>query len=147
MSAVVRVLAVIGVAFAVAGAAVLLGDRQTTVPPPDAVGEGFTRLVVAGRYELAMRHLSRDLRRHTTPDDLDATFGAIRLTIGDPDTVDGTLEWFDDSRAAARATVSADCGTAVLELRFTRERGLWVISELPTRSAIGFSGRRCPIVH
>jgi hypothetical protein len=143
MNEVVKQLIVMGVALAASWASVRLGDRQLLVPPPDAVAESFARLVVAERYELAVTRLSHARRQALGAEGLRATVGDLRAEVGDVTTVDAVADWVEDARAAARASIEAECGTAVLPLRFVRERGLWVIDEVPGRAAIDVDAHPC----
>lgn len=116
------------------------GDRQVLVPPPDAVAESFTREVVEGRYQLASKYLSRDLRKRVSAADLRRRFRPVRAQLGPPHTVAATLDWLGNEEAMARAMVDTSRGSAVLSLSFTREQGLWVLREVPD-PAMAFSGR------
>jgi hypothetical protein len=131
MKTVVILLAVIGGGLAVTGAAVSSGDRQTLVPAPEAVAEGFARQISEARYALARRHLSRGLRQSENAERLRASFEPVLLRLGEPNGVSAEGEWMADDRAAARALIEAERGTAVLRLRMKREAGLWKIDELP----------------
>lgn len=114
-----------------AGAVFGLHDRQTFVPPPEAVVESFAREVVQRRYDLAMNYLVRDLRASMDAGRLRARFEPMRQRVGTPNQVTGEPEWMQESAASARARVEGDSGSEVLEFRLTREQGLWRIAEFP----------------
>lgn len=127
------VLAVVASGLVLAAGAVFgLGDRQTFVPPPEAVVESFTREVVQRRYELAVNYLARNLRAANAADTLRATFDPMRQRIGTPNQVSSEPDWMQESEASARARIDGEFGNAVLPFRLARERGLWRITKLPT---------------
>jgi hypothetical protein len=124
--------AIVAVALSViAGATFGLGDRATLVPPPDAVAESFTRELVEERYALAMKFLAWNIASSMTPDELRRLYEPLRAGVGIPEQVEASLETMEEHRAAARTRVKGSEGSAVLQLRFVREDGLWVVSELP----------------
>jgi hypothetical protein len=126
------VLAVVAGGLAIAAGAVFgLHDRQTFVPPPEAVVEGFAREVVQRRYELAVNYLARDLRAKTGADGLRATFDPMRQRIGTPNQVSGEPDWMEEFAASARARIDGESGSAVLPFQLVREQGLWRIARLP----------------
>jgi hypothetical protein len=130
-------LAVMGAGLAVTAMSVAGGDRETLVPPPDAVAESFARELSERRYDLAVRYLSSDLRRSVAGTQLRQWFEPFRTRVGEPNLVSGEQEWMTDTRASARGTIDAERGTALLELRMKRESGLWTIAELPGDVPIG----------
>jgi hypothetical protein len=137
MRDVLIVLAVVAGALVLAAGAVFgLHDRQTFVPPPEAVVEGFAREVVQRRYDLAVNHLGRDLRATTGADELRATFDPMRSRIGTPNQVSGEPDWMQESTASARARIDGEFGNAVLPFRLAREQGLWRITQLPEDVAV-----------
>jgi hypothetical protein len=124
------VLAVVAGGLACAAAAVFgLGDRQTFVPPPEAVVEGFARQVIQRRYDLAATYLGRALRTHTDGEGLRARFEPLRQRIGTPNQVSAEREWMQESEASARALVEGDSGRTVLQFRLRREQGLWRLAD------------------
>ena len=132
MKGLLIVLAVVAAGLALAAGAVFgLGDRQTLVPPPEAVVESFAREVVQRRYDLAVNYLGGDLRATTSPDRLRATFDPMRQRIGTPNQVSSEPDWMQESEASARARIDGELGNAVLPFRLAREQGLWRITKLP----------------
>ena len=124
------------IALAVCGAAIRGGDRQTLVPPPEAVAEAFARAVAERRYELAIHFLSADLARTVNGDALRRRFEPIRRQIGDEGSTEAMTEWLQDDAAAARATIMAQHGSVSLQLPMVRESGLWRIDRLPEDPAV-----------
>jgi hypothetical protein len=116
----------------VSGAATLVGDRMTFVPPPDVRVEAFLRQLMTRRAELALKYLSRDLRTDVSPSMLQHYFDAIEQQIGEIENVNTqTLSW-DRRSAAARAELIASNRTRLpLEFGLTWESGAWAISDLP----------------
>jgi hypothetical protein len=137
MRSVIILLAVIAAGLCVTAAAVAGGDRQTLVPPPDAVAEGFARAVTERRYEVATRYLSQRLQEGVGGDRLRSWFEPVRRRLGETNLIEGELESMDDARASARALVDSEYGTALLQLRMVRESGLWTIDELPADVPVG----------
>jgi hypothetical protein len=137
------ILAVVAGGLALAAAAILVfHDRQTFVPPPEAVVENFARQVAEGRYELAVKYLGRELRATTSAADLRATFDPMRQRIGTPNQVSGEADWVQETGASARARVDGESGNAVLPFRLAPEQGLWRITELPRDLAVVTIARR-----
>lgn len=125
-------LTIAAVALGIAALATFVaGDRQTLVPPPDAVAESFARALVEERYELAVKYLSRALRTEAGPETLRERYAIVRSTLGPPNGVHAQLDAIGTGEAAARATIESGGGSAVLSLRFVREHGLWSVRELP----------------
>ena len=126
------VVAVFASGLVLAGGAVFgLHDRQTFVPPPEAVAESFARQLVQRRYDLAVNYLGRNLRATTDANGLRARFDPLRQRIGTPNQVSGERDWMQESDASARALVEGESGNAVLQVRLEREQGLWRITQLP----------------
>lgn len=138
MKPLILVAAIAAAALGGIGAAVFgAGDRSVLVPPPEAVAEGFTRELVEHRYDLALRYLSRDLRRRTSAATLGDRFDPVWQRLGKHNQVDAELQWMQGSTSAARAFVAAQAGHGVLQFRLVREHGLWRIAELPAEVATG----------
>ena len=123
-------LAAIGLALAIVAGSIAAGDRQLFVPPPEAVAENFVRELVMGRYDLAAKYLRSDLRRSIGARGLRERFAPMRSTLGAINGVDAEPEFMSSDHAAAHASVDAQHGHASISLRFTREYGLWVVSEI-----------------
>jgi hypothetical protein len=132
MRSFIGAVAVAVLGLALSGAATLVGDRMTFVPPPDARVEAFLRQLMARRAELALKYLSRDLRARISPAALQLGLDAVEQRIGEIEDVTAqTLSW-DRRSAAARAEVIASNRARVpLELGLTWESGAWAISDLP----------------
>jgi hypothetical protein len=134
--------AVIASALLLVAAAVFgAGDRAMLVPPPDAVAESFVRELVTGRYDLATKYLESAVRRRLGADGLRRRYEPMRRSLGKIDQVEADMEFIDGERAGARARVEGDAGTAAMAMRFGREYGLWVVSDLPEPSMALRRGR------
>ena len=115
------VLAAVLVALGVAAADVhLLGDRQTLVPPPDSVAEGFVRAAAMGRSDRAAPYLDEELRKKVTTEDLRAYGEKIAGGPGTVREVNAETDWMTDDRASA--TVLCRSRTGEWRLRFGLRR-------------------------
>jgi hypothetical protein len=131
VKSILLIVAAIAAGLTLTGISTGSGDRQTLVPPPEAVAESFARELSERRYELAARYLSDGLRRSMGHEGLRAWFDPVRQRLGETNQVSADREWMDEESAAARAAIDSEHGTAVLHVRMTRERSLWKIAELP----------------
>ena len=132
MKDVFLLLGVIAVALAITAAAVFgLGDRETLVPPPEAVAESFTREIAERRYDLALEFLSDERRKDHDASTLRAQYEPILQRVGVMNQVSAETDWMDLHTASATSTVNAKLGSVTLQLGFVRERGLWRIDGLP----------------
>jgi len=116
--------------------AIRLGDRQTLVAPPDAVLESFARSIGEGRYGIAPRYLSdaqgsRFAVRGSRSEMVRARFAPRAAELGDVNTVEAEIEWMDQARASARATIDAARGDMVLRAALIWDGGVWAIEGLP----------------
>ena len=135
MKTILAILAIVAVGLGAVGAAIALGDRQLFVQPPDAVAENFAREIAERRYDLALSALAKPLKAGLGADGLRDKVRRLEA-IGETNSVEAAILWMTGERASARAIVEAEYGTAVLDLRLTREHGLWVIDELPAEIPI-----------
>jgi hypothetical protein len=107
------------------------GDRQTLVPPPDAVAEAFLRQATARRYDRVHALLSwrrqelsaAVLRRYLDP--------LWRFT-GAVNQVDAELVSIDGDHARAVATAYGDLTEARVLFDMVREDGLWKVYDVST---------------
>jgi hypothetical protein len=128
----VKTLGLIAAALALVAVAVFGGgDRQLLVPPPDSSAESFVRQLTTGRYDLATKYLASDLRRTVGEKDLRSRYEPLRTALGPINQVGAEIEFIGLERAGARASIAADNGRVWMPMRFTRELGLWVVSDLP----------------
>jgi hypothetical protein len=138
--------AVLGLA--ASGAATLVGDRTTFVPPPEARVEAFLRQLMTERAELAMKYLSRDLRARMSPAALQQGFDAVEQRIGEIENVTAqTLSWDRQSASARAELVASKRATMTVEFGLTWESGAWAIHDLPqaltaTRTVLHLSPAR-----
>jgi hypothetical protein len=132
MRSCIGAVAVAVLGLAVSGAATLVGDRMTFVPPPEARVEAFLRQLMARRAELALKYLSRDLRARLSPAALQRELDAIEQRIGEIEDVTAqTLSWDRRSAAARAELIASNRARMPLEFRLTWESGAWAIHDLP----------------
>ena len=97
-----------------------LDDRETVVPPPDAVAEQFTRLVMAKRWDPARDFLEN-------PESLsDDELEAMQKQLGEGENVDAEVVSRDDQEAIVTVRVPSRHYVKNFALTFDRE---WVIRE------------------
>lgn len=137
MKPIMSVLVVMAAALGIVALAIAAGDRQTLVPPPDAVAESFARQMAGRRYALGLRYLSPRLRERIGEEALRRWFDPVRQQLGDVNAVDARLEWIERDRASATASIDAEHGGAVLKLDMVFRQGLWVIDALPADVPVG----------
>ncbi len=132
MKALVRVVAAMTVAMIVVALVVFAaGDRQTLVPPPDAVGEGVLRQLTTRRYDRVDSYLS-----HARPDwsaaALRRQFEPLWRYTGTVNQVDGELVSIQGDRARVIATAHGDVADARVLFELIREHGLWKVDGFST---------------
>lgn len=132
MTALLKELAVIGLALLVTAAAVSgLRDRAVLVPPPEMVVEEFVRDISLERWEPARSHLATPLARRVGPDSLRRFLEVVEQRVGRIEEVRGRPFFATDVSAEASAEIrSADGGRGTLSMPLLREHGLWKISRL-----------------
>jgi hypothetical protein len=132
VSALLKELAVIGLALLVsAGAIQLLRDRAVLVPPPEKVVEEFVHEISLERWASARNHLTGPLARRLGPDSLRAFRERLEQRVGRIDDVRGRPLFATDAAAEAAAEVTTTTGDrARLRFPLSREHGLWKISRL-----------------
>ena len=137
MKTVLSILGIIAVGLGAAAVAIALGDRQLFVQPPDAVAENFTREIAERRYDIALGALAEPLKALGA----DGLRDKVRRLeeMGETNSVEAETLWMTEDRAAARATIDAERGTAVVEVRLGRQHGLWVIDELPAEIPVALT--------
>ncbi|HJQ71130.1 MAG TPA: hypothetical protein VKA70_19295 [Blastocatellia bacterium] len=132
MNGVWGVLAVFTVAMLlIAGAVFRLNDESLLVPPPESVAEGFTRALVAGRYDRALPYLSEELAAEEGPEGMLGLAYLLRLRTGKVLNVQGEPGWMTNERADAAAVIETASGDYVrLTFPMSRRQGVWSISSL-----------------
>jgi hypothetical protein len=91
----------------------VLHDKETLVSPPDAVAEGFVRLLAANRPGPALDKLSDDTRTRTREKDLRSFIARIRARAGGIDEV-----------RSERGSIKPDTATAIVYVKGSRDREL-----------------------
>jgi hypothetical protein len=128
--AAVLLVAAASVALAVA-AVKAFGDRETLVPPPEAVAEQFVRGVLAGRSEQAMQHVSRSPRGGLSDEALDRWGRRVEDEIGKIGTVQAHAGRLSDDQASAVILLAGSRALRSLEFELARENGQWKIARIP----------------
>lgn len=132
-----HILAILGtaaVALAIAAVVVgVVGDRETLVPPPEAVAEEFVRQLVTRRAVQVIPLLSDRLRELVTPEQLDRAGIALEAELGEVTNVGSETEWIDGDRAAASSEPRGARGRTELRFEFSRENGKWTIDALDAK--------------
>jgi hypothetical protein len=132
MKTIVQILATMTLALAIiAGCVFAAGDRQTLVPPPDAVGESFLRQLTAGRYDRVDGLLSRR-RQEWSAATLRRQFDPLWRFTGAVNQVDAELVSIDGDHARAVATAHGDVTEARVLFEMVREQGLWKVDGFST---------------
>jgi hypothetical protein len=133
MKALLAALAVTMLGLGVSNGAIWLGDRMTLVAPPEARAEAFLRELKTRRPALALKYLSRDLRRRVSPRALQRRFDELQEMIGDVEDVRTRTLSYDRQTATARAELLGHPPAQMaLDFRFSWESGEWTIRELPS---------------
>lgn len=96
-----------------------LGDRETVVPPPDAIAEQFIRAVMAKRWEPAKEYL-QDPESMT-----DEELEAMQRELGEGQNVEAEIVSRDESRA--RVTVRLPSRGVVKNFSLTFDQGWKVV--------------------
>jgi hypothetical protein len=92
-----------------------LDDRETVVPPPDAVAEQFTRSVMAKRWEPARQYLQ-------SPDALsEDELEAMQKELGEGEDVEAELVSRDQNRALVTVRLPSRGVVKNFALTFDRE--------------------------
>jgi hypothetical protein len=126
------VIAVIAAALAIVAVSVFgLHDTSVLVSPPDVVAETFVRELGMSRYELARHYLARDVKAHTSVDDMRSSFEPVRQATGRPDQVETAPPPDAGDRARVLATLEGRRSTAAMYVDLIREAGVWKVATWP----------------
>jgi hypothetical protein len=132
MKAIVQLLAATTLAMMVIAVWVFAaGDRQTMVPPPDAVGEGFLRQLATRRYDRVGSYLP-DGRQQRSAAALRRQFDSLWRYTGTVNQVDAELVSIDGEHARAVAIARGDLADARVLVELIRERGVWKVDGFST---------------
>ena len=119
-----------------------LGDRETLVPPPEAVVEGFVRELETGRYERATAYLGEELSGRVGAEQLEGWTRRLLERTGDVLDVEGVPGWHTDARAEAYAVLTTErAGEPRLRFTLAREQGVWKINGLTSLEAAELEAR------
>jgi hypothetical protein len=110
---------------------VAAGDRQTLVPPPDAVGEGFLRQLTARRYDRVDSYLSH-ARQKWSAEARRRQFDSLWRYTGGVNQVDAELVSIEGDHARAVATAHGDVADVRVLVELIREHGLWKVDGFST---------------
>jgi hypothetical protein len=111
-------------------------DTGTLVPPPEKVAESLVRQLATGRFNQTRQFLSRDARATIDAGRLSACFHDVEVVTGPVSTVHGESALEAGDTADARVVVSGRLRSVVLFFHLVRERGLWMVSELPAIASV-----------
>lgn len=122
MKELLRIVVATAILWALCAAAVELGnDRETVIPAPDAVAEGFTREVLSRRWDRARPYLQEP--ESMSDGDLRALEQRIRSRVRQVYEVEAKTIARDDDHARASVSIASSFGsdTIAYELVFDRE--------------------------
>jgi hypothetical protein len=132
MKAIVQLLVTMALTMIVIAVCVFAaGDRQTLVPPPDAIAEAFMRQLTTGRYDRVGSYLSR-ARREWSAAARRRQFEPLWRFTGTVNDVDAELVSIQGDRARAVATAHGDVADARVLFELVREQGLWKVDGFST---------------
>jgi hypothetical protein len=123
LSVVVAVALVVG---ASALAVEQFGDRETFVPPPDSVAEGFVREVLMKRWDRARPYLAEP--ESMSNDDLRALEQSWESRVGDPWIIEAETISRTNDRALASVRLQSEKGSDVVAFALVFDRE-WKISK------------------
>ena len=127
-----QVAVVIAAALAIVAMSVFaMHDTSVLVPPPDAVAETFVRELGMSRYVLARHYLARDVKEHTSVEEMRSSFERVREATGRPDQVVTAPSSTDDDHARVLARLEGRRSTAAMYVDLIREHGMWKVAAWP----------------
>ena len=101
----------------------VLHDRETVVPPPDAIAEQFIRAVMAKRWEPAKEYLQ-------DPESMsDEELAALQKELGEGQNVEAETVSRDDEKAVVTVRLPERGLIKKFELEF--ESGQWAVTTSP----------------
>jgi hypothetical protein len=105
------------------------GDRETFIPPPDAVAEGFVREVVTKRWDRARAYLAEPESMSNAR--IEALQKSWEERVGDPTKIEAKTIARDDEQALANVQMQSARGSEAVAfaLRFENE---WKIVHTPS---------------
>jgi hypothetical protein len=106
-------------------------DRHMTVPPPEAVAEGFVRQLNAQRFRQTKRFFSTAAQRSWEPRKLQVWWDDVERHVGKVQSIEGSERAADRGSAEAEVSVRGSKTTMTLRIPLRWERGVWVVAELP----------------
>ena len=118
------------------------GDRQTVVPPPEAVGEQLLRQLHAHREVRTEQLLADSVKSEWPPRQLRDWWIELEHQVGEVEQITGAGNVIDGDRAEARVEVQGRAHSADVRLQIQREHGLWVVAQLPPTVSVGVRGGR-----
>jgi hypothetical protein len=128
MTRILAVLSLTSAALLLIGAAVLLGDRETVVSPPDAVAEGFMRKVVSRRYPLALDHLTKEAESRVSTERLRGLGERIRMQAGTIYEVTASVEGTKPESAHVTVEIRGRRAAVRVPVELRIEQGVWKVS-------------------
>jgi hypothetical protein len=126
-----RVIAATVLALAVVAIVVFVAkDRQTLVPPPEAVVEGFARQLAAGRAERAIPYLAESVSGKISAQKLREYEERVERELGEVGDVRAECNWLTGDRAEATGVWKHGEREERRRFGLRRENGLWRIDRL-----------------
>jgi hypothetical protein len=100
-----------------------LDDRDTFVPPPDAVAEQFVRELMTKRWERARTFLDREL----SDQELEELQRSLEERVGEPTEIEAEEVSRGDDRALVNVRLSSAKGSEAVAYNLTFDDG-WTIA-------------------
>jgi hypothetical protein len=113
----------VAVALVIAGTAVAVEhfhERETFIPPPDAVAEGFVREVLMKRWDRARPYLAKP--DSMSNDDLEALEQSWESRAGDPSIIEAEIISRTNEEALATVRMQSEKGSEVVSFSLVFDR-------------------------
>lgn len=125
MKEIVSVTIAVAVMFGVCALAVdRFDDRETFIPPPDAVAEGFAREVVTKRWDRAREYLADPQSMSNA--EIAALQKSWEQRVGDPSVIEAETISHDDAHASVNVRMKSAKGSEAVAFALTFD-GEWKI--------------------
>lgn len=126
MKEIVSVTIAVAVMFGVCALAVdRFDDRETFIPPPDAVAEGFAREVVTKRWDRAREYLADPQSMSNA--EIAALQKSWEQRVGDPSVIEAETISHDHAHASVNVRMKSAKGSEAVAFALTFD-GEWKIS-------------------
>jgi hypothetical protein len=108
-------------------------DRETFIPPPDAVAEGFVREVLMKRWDRARPYLAKPDSMSNA--DLEALEKSWESRAGDPWIIEAEMITRTDDEALATVRMQSEKGSEAVSFTLVFDREWKIVTELSARSS------------